>query len=290
MPPMAAAATADELLEAEAVLWCHAYGYLKSMALQCAINLGIPNAIHRRGGAASLSELRDALPAVAAGRWPCLSRLVRFLASTGVFAAAAADDPTAGDGDGARYRLTAVSRLLVDDGAGHRGLTAAMLLYSSPFHVKAAQCLAGWLQAGWDGGAGAGAAAAETPFAMAHGEGFYGVAGRDAAFGASFNEAMASDSRFVAEIVVRECGKVFDGVTSLVDAGGGDGTMARAIAMAFPHLSCSVLELPYMVDAAPADGTVEFVAGDMMQFIPPADVVLLNVFFITGAMKNVSES
>jgi len=40
---------------------------------------------------------------------------------------------------------------------------------------------------------------------------------------------------------------------------------------------CSVLELPHVVDAATADGTVEFVAGDMMEFIPPADAVLLKV-------------
>ncbi|CAN6209707.1 unnamed protein product, partial [Urochloa humidicola] len=121
------------------------------------------------------------------------------------------------------------------------------------------------------------AAETTTPFLKAHGESIYGLASRDAEFSGSFNEAMGADSRFVAEIFVRECGAVFAGVASLVDAGGGDGTTARAIARAFPHVRCSVLELPYVVDAAaPADdGTVEFVAGDMMEFIPPADAVLL---------------
>ena len=33
-----------------------------------------------------------------------------------------------------------------------------------------------------------------------------------------------------------------------------------------------------MVDKVPVHGTVEFVAGDMMKFVPSADVVLLKVF------------
>ncbi|EER96080.2 hypothetical protein SORBI_3002G079300 [Sorghum bicolor] len=60
-----------------------------------------------------------------------------------------------------------------------------------------------------------------------------------------------------------------------MDVGGGDGTMAAAIAKAFPQIRCSVLELPHVVDAAPADCGVQFIAGDMMEFIPPADVLLL---------------
>ncbi|PUZ74569.1 hypothetical protein GQ55_1G075100 [Panicum hallii var. hallii] len=118
-------------------------------------------------------------------------------------------------------------------------------------------------------------AAAETPFMMAHGAGFYGYAGRDLELGALFNEAMGADSRVTAGIVVRECGEVFAGLASLVDVGGGDGTMAKAIAKAFPHARCTVLELPQLVGTMPVGGMVEFVAGDMMEFIPPADVVLL---------------
>jgi trans-resveratrol di-O-methyltransferase len=76
-------------------------------------------------------------------------------------------------------------------------------------------------------------------------------------------------------------------VESLVDVGGGDDqTMARAIAAAFPNIWCSVLELPHIVDGAKSataaggggsGSNVEFVAGDMMGFIPPADALLLKV-------------
>ena len=66
---------------------------------------------------------------------------------------------------------------------------------------------------------------------MEHGADFWGVAGRNAEFGMRFNEGVASDSRFVVEIVVRDvdCSEAFACVRSLLDVGGGDGTMTKAI-------------------------------------------------------------
>ncbi|CAL5089414.1 unnamed protein product [Urochloa decumbens] len=268
---------AAELLQAEALLWCHAFGYLKSMALQCAMKLGIPNAIHRCGGAASLPELHAALP-VAVSKRPCLSRIMTFLAASGIFGLETTPpaDGEVATGGGARYSLTEASRLLVGDddddvSSGRTCLSRFLLLCSTPLHFMASQTMAEWLQEEEDT-----AADTTTPFMKAHGESIYNLVSRNAEFGACFNEAMGADSRFVAEVVVRECGAVFAGVRSLVDAGGGDGSTARAIARAFPHVRCSVLELPHVVDAVPAGGgDVEFVAGDMMEFIPPADAVLL---------------
>ncbi|CAL5079282.1 unnamed protein product [Urochloa decumbens] len=283
-PPMAST-TDDELLQAEAMLWCHALGYMKTMALQCAITLGIPNAIHRHGGEASLPDLHAAVP-VATTKRPCLSRLMRFLAASGIFAETTTTpaDAAAAAG-GPRYRLTAASRFLVD--GGDTCLTQMMLLMASPLGVAASQSLAGWLVE--EGGA---TAAAETPFAAAHGKALYEFLSRDAEFGARFGAAMGADSRVVSGMLVGDGGhggEVFAGVASLVDAGGGDGTMARAIAGAFPHVRCTVLELPFVVDDAAAavpagDGTVEFVAGDMMEFIPPADAVLFK-----GVLHNWSD-
>uniref|UniRef100_K3ZZ50 O-methyltransferase domain-containing protein n=1 Tax=Setaria italica TaxID=4555 RepID=K3ZZ50_SETIT len=270
-------ASVIQLLQAEALLWCHGFGYLKSMALQCAIKLRIPNAIHRSGGTASLPELHAAIP-VAASKRPCLSRIMTFLAASGIFGV---ETPANGEVTGdVRYSLTAASRLFInddDDGdasSGRTCLSPLILLFFTPLHFMASQRLAEWLIKGEEDAVAA-SAAETTPFAMAHGAGFYDFVSRDAAFGACFDAAMRSDSRFVSEILVRECGEVFAGVASLVDAGGGDGTTAMAIARAFPHVRCSVLELPHVVDAAAAAGsTVEFVAGDMLEFIPPAELVL----------------
>ncbi|CAL5023355.1 unnamed protein product [Urochloa decumbens] len=247
-----------ELLQAKAELWCHTFAYLKSMALQSAIKLGIPTAIHCCGGAASLSELHLHLP-IPASKVTCLRRLMKLLVASGIFRESKAGV----------YSLTPVSRLLVEDiGRGHTCLSQFTVMATSPFHFQASQCLAEWLKEEDDG-------AAETPFMMAHGAGFFAYIGRELKFGALFNEAMGEDSRFMAEILVRECGDVFAGLTSLVDVGGGDGTAAKAIAKAFPYVKCSVLELPQVVGNMPVDGVVEFVAGDMMEFVPPTDAVLL---------------
>lgn len=73
-------------------------------------------------------------------------------------------------------------------------------------------------------------------------------------------------------------GHVFDGLSSLVDVGGGHGTSMEVISREFPHIKCSVLDLPHVISQAPAgNGKVQFIAGDMFKSIPPADAVVLKV-------------
>lgn len=87
-----------------------------------------------------------------------------------------------------------------------------------------------------------------------------------------FNAGMA----FMMDFVVCER-DVFEGLSSLVDVGGGTGTVARTIAGAFPHVKCSVLDLPNVIESIPADadGAVDYIAGDMMKSVPSADAGLL---------------
>ncbi|CAN6372378.1 unnamed protein product [Urochloa humidicola] len=267
------ASSSAEIMQAEAELCCHTIGYLKSTALHTAVKLGIPNIIHRHGGAASLSDLLAALPILPPSRRPYLSRLMKVLAVAGIFTAEEDHVPATGG----VYRLNAVSRLLVEDdasingGCGGRSLSPCVLMGTTSLYLLASLKFHQWLLSYGDDAA--------TPFAMAHGDTLYGVAGRDAGVNAAFNEAMGASSELLTGLVVSECGGVFAGVTSLVDVGGGDGTMARAIARGFPHVRCSVLDLPQVVDGVSSsdcdDVVVEFVAGDMMEFVPPADVVLL---------------
>lgn len=101
---------------------------------------------------------------------------------------------------------------------------------------------------------------------------------RDNSYSRALNEACAGDTSFVMDIAVREGGDVFRGLSSLVDVGGGHGAAAMAVARAFPHIKCSVLDLPQAISEAPADGTVNFVAGNMFEYIPPANAVFLKVY------------
>ncbi|KAK9131945.1 hypothetical protein Scep_011473 [Stephania cephalantha] len=86
---------------------------------------------------------------------------------------------------------------------------------------------------------------------------------------------MAADSRVVSSVLVTECKDIFEGLTSLVDVGGGIGIMGIAIAKAFPDIECSVLDLPHVVASCKGSENLKFVAGDMFQAIPSADAVLL---------------
>ncbi|XP_062206897.1 trans-resveratrol di-O-methyltransferase-like [Phragmites australis] len=255
--------TGAELVQAQAELWNHVFAYTRSMSLRCAVELGIPDAVHRHGGAATVPELVAAL-SLPPSRAPYLRRLMRLLAHAGFFSF---DDAAAG------YGLTPLSRLLVcSPGAGGQDLSPFALAMLHPVIVSPSMSLASWFRA-----TDARNAAARVPFDAAHGRDFWAVAKDDREFGAAFNDAMACDGRFVTDVLVRDHSYVFRGLASLVDVGGGSGGAARAIAAAFPHVRCSVLELPHVVASVPPGerGGVEFVAGDMFEHVPKADAVLL---------------
>ncbi|CAI0401440.1 unnamed protein product [Linum tenue] len=87
---------------------------------------------------------------------------------------------------------------------------------------------------------------------------------------------MIEDSKLVARVLVSECREVFEEswVESLVDVGGGGGTMAVEIAKTFPKLKCTVFDLP-RGDGVKGLENLEVVGGSMFEKVPPADIVLL---------------
>jgi trans-aconitate methyltransferase len=96
--------------------------------------------------------------------------------------------------------------------------------------------------------------------------------------GGLFSGGMAADSRVSMQVLLKEHARVFGEVrSSLVDVGGSHGATAAAVARAFPHVKCTVLDLADVVAGAPTNDSVTFVAGDMFEYIPPADAVLLKV-------------
>ena len=50
-----------------------------------------------------------------------------------------------------------------------------------------------------------------------------------------------------------------------------------AIADAFPHIKCTVLDLPHVIDNLKGTNNLDFVEGDMFEKIPPANATLLKV-------------
>uniref|UniRef100_A0A0E0MG32 O-methyltransferase domain-containing protein n=1 Tax=Oryza punctata TaxID=4537 RepID=A0A0E0MG32_ORYPU len=269
------------MVGAFALLYHHVFSYIKPMALKCAVELGIPDAIHRRGGAATLTDIA-ADTGVHASRLTDLRCLMKLLTTSGMFGAAAATD-AGGEPATTVYTLTAASGLVV----GPRGLSTVVRFAAGPVAVSPFFDMHAWLRAAPPTPGQALAApppAARSLFELAHGRSRWDVANAD---NDTMNAHSFVESQLLIEAVLRDHGDVFRGLGSLVDVGGGHGAVAKAIATAFPDIKCTVMDLPHVVADAPVsdDGNLHLVAGDMFQSIPPADAVLLKALLRKGFFR-----
>nr|CAB3446471.1 unnamed protein product [Digitaria exilis] len=260
---MAPPKSRQALLDAQLELWHHAFGYIKSMALKSALDLRIPDAIYDHGCAATLSEIVTKVT-VHPSKFSCLRRLMRVLTAAGIFSVRCSDD----DGGEQVYGLTPASHLLVGNPNNIAPFLTLMLdrIMASPLND-----LSKWFQL-------------ELPdpslFEVMHGQPGWDVLRNNPSFGVLFNEGMLADSNFVTDIIIKEGSDLFQDIISLIDVAGGLGGAAHAISNAFPHLECSVLELPHVVANAPTGTKVKYMAGDMFESIPPANAIFLKVFII----------
>ncbi|KAM7502868.1 hypothetical protein LguiB_001772 [Lonicera macranthoides] len=246
----------SELLQAHAHIWNHILNFINSMSLNCAIKLGIPDAINNHGRPMTLTELIDALP-INKKKSDGIHRLMRILIHSGYFV----EKETPENGQELGYWLTPASRLVLRDEP--LSITPFLQLILDPLIKKPWHYMSEWFQN-----------EAHTPFEMAHGMTMWDYAGHESKFNNLFNDAMASDARLIAS-VVKYCGAVFEGLESIVDVGGGTGTVAKAVAGAYPELKCTVLDLPQVVGDLVGSENLKFVGGDMFEAIPPANAVLL---------------
>ncbi|KAH7672199.1 O-methyltransferase COMT-type protein, partial [Dioscorea alata] len=235
-------------------VWNLLFSYLKSMCLKSSLELGIADALKKQGKPMKLSELTSAL-SIPPSNSP---RVIRR---------------KAGDSGATMYVLTPASRLLVKDEA--MNIIPFLTLHQDPMICDSSHVLGTWFKS-----------PTETPFELYFGKGFWDVAREKPEFSKMFNEGMASDSRLVSDVVMMTCRDVFKGLKSVVDVGGGNGTMARSIAHAFPEIKCTVFDLPHVIDALEdRQPGVEYVGGDMFVSVPHANAVLLKCVKILQRCK-----
>jgi len=209
---------ATKFVQAQTHVWKHIFNFINSMSLKCANDLSIPDIIHDYGQPMPISELIASLP-IHPSKTCFLNRLMKILTHSGFFSQHNATENELE----VRYALTDASKLLLKD---------------HPFSMKRVPQLIfdpvlmnPWFQfSTWFTNED------PTPFHSVNGMGLWDFAGRESNFNHLFNEFMAVDSRLVSTVMIEKYKKVFEGIESLVDVGGGTGTMAKVVVESFPQV------------------------------------------------------
>nr|GMC76870.1 trans-resveratrol di-O-methyltransferase-like [Ipomoea batatas] len=162
----------NEIVSAQTHIWNHIFNFINSSSLKCAVQLGIPDVIHKHGGPITLEELVDAL-AINKAKAHHLARLMRVLTRSGFFL-----DAKIKDEDG--YALGPPSCLLIKDHPFSLApfvLGASSTIFTGPWHR-----VSEWFHND-----------DPTPYQTAHGRTFWDCASQDPEMNHYFNQAMAFD-------------------------------------------------------------------------------------------------
>ncbi|GMI79385.1 N-acetylserotonin O-methyltransferase [Hibiscus trionum] len=242
----------DDDDKAEVEIWNYVFGYVKMAVVKSAIELGIADAIDNHGSPMTLSDLTTVL-----GCEPSrLHRIMRFLVHYRIFK----EEPTTRDSIG--FALTPMSRRLIRH--GESSMAAFILLESSPvmlapWHSLSARVLHG----------------VNSPFEAANGKDVWSYAETNPGHRKLIDDAMACNARVAVPAIIEGCPEVFDGLKSLVDVGGGDGTALSMLIKAFPWIHGTNFDLPHVVAIAPEVDGIEHVGGNMFECVPKADAAFI---------------
>jgi SAM-dependent methyltransferase len=237
-----AAAVRAELLDRLA-------GFMRTQSLATVAALGIADLVGEAPVAVGDIALRVGADESA------LYRLLRFLASEGVFA----------EVEGRRFRSTSLSDGLRSD----EPLSARFIAIA--FGREHYRAWAEALHAFTSGRPG---------FDHAFGSGYFDWLAGHPAESANFNQAMGAGARGRIELLA---GHDWSGVRRVVDVGGGNGTVLAAILSQHPSPTGVLFDLPSVVGDAAAGlaaagvaDRCEIVAGDFFADpLPPADAIVL---------------
>ncbi|XP_076914985.1 acetylserotonin O-methyltransferase-like [Bidens hawaiensis] len=242
----------DEEVAAREDMWKIILGFTPMALVKCAIELGIPDILENWESPMTLAELASEIKCSQS----TLYRIMRFLIHYKVFQEKPVSETSVG------YAQTPLSRLLTRN--VKHSMAELVLLETSPVMLAAWHNLSAWVLGN-----------APLPFEAAHGNDLWGFCAENPSQNKLFNDAMACDFRVAVATVIEGCPKVFEGVRTLVDVGGGDGTAIRLIVDACPWIKGINFDLPHVVDVAPACVGIEHVGGSMFDHVPKADAVYL---------------
>jgi hypothetical protein len=225
-------------------------GYWVSKALNVAAELGVADLL--RDG----PRISDELAAACGAHPPTLYRLLRALASVGVFA----------EGEGRRFALTPLAELLRSDVPG--SMRALARMYGSEQYRAWGDLLDG-VRTG------------EPAFDRVFGASFFDYLAGSPGSGAIFNEAMTGWTAQVADAVV--AAYEFAGTRTVLDVGGGHGLLLATILQVYPAMHGVLFERPDVIvgglpllEAAGVADRCGVVGGDFFASVPDGgDVYIL---------------
>ncbi len=230
-------------LPPDAVLMQMLFGAQMQRSVCLAAKLGIPDLLAER------AQTAEELAAKTSTHPPSLYRLLRTLASIGVFAEKAEK----------KFELTPISALLRSD---------------VPNSVRDFAVMMGedWMWQAWS----------ELPYSVktggvahekAQGMGSFEFFQKNAEAGKVFNAAMTNFTRAMIPAAVEAYD--FSRINRLVDVAGGHGLLLAGILKANPHLRGVLFDLPFVIDGAGAlldeqgvSDRVELVSGNFFESVP----------------------
>ncbi|KAB2596900.1 caffeic acid 3-O-methyltransferase-like [Pyrus ussuriensis x Pyrus communis] len=231
------------------------------MVLKTALELDLLEIMAKAGPGAFVSpaDLASQLPTKNPDAPVMLDRMLRLLASYSVLTYSLRTLP---DGNVERlYGLGPVCKLLTKNGDGVSFAPLCVMsqdrvFMESWYHLKDAVL---------EGG---------IPFNKAFGMTAFEYPGTDPRFNKVFNRGMAVQSTIIMEKLL-ETYKGFEGLTSVVDVGGGTGAAVNMIVSKYPSIKGINFDLPHVIDDAPQFLGVEHVGGDMFASVPKGDAIFM---------------
>ncbi|THG13682.1 hypothetical protein TEA_007421 [Camellia sinensis var. sinensis] len=253
---------AEAMLRGQAEIWQCMFHFVDSIALKCALDLGIADIIQARGCPITLSQIANDVASSPSLDIAHLSRLMRFLVHKKLFDAT---NPRS-DSDSEEetlYSLNHCSKWLLRDPQQLSLVPLLCLLQYHPLLTAPYKFLSRSIQEGGNA------------FHMAHGRELWDFASVDPELNKVFNDGMECTARITIKALISEYKHGFDCIGSLVDVGGGTGASIAEIVKAYPHVKGTNFDLPHVVATAPPCPGVNHVGGDMFSNIPATDAIFM---------------
>ncbi|MCL7040866.1 hypothetical protein MKW94_011007 [Papaver nudicaule] len=252
---------AEERLKGQAEIWEHMFAFVDSMALKCAVELGIPDIINSHGRPVTMSEIIHSLKTTTSSSSSSpnveyLTRVMRLLVHNRIFTSQFHQESNE-----VLFDLTRSSKWLLKD--SEFNLSTLVLFEMDPILLKPWQYLSKCVQE------------SGFPFEKAYGCKIWEFALANPQFNEFLNNALRCTTSTIINEMLVEYKDGFKGMKSLVDVGGGTGTMMAQIVEANPHIQGINFDLPHVVATAPNHPGVEHVGGDMFVDIPEADAIMM---------------